>query len=347
VNQARKCINSLKAYNPGLVRAKYKLDANESPYDLPVAYKDRILKRMRKIEFNRYPDPYARELREAVAKKNKVGPDNIFFGNGSDEIINYVLQAFCGPGGTVIIPVPTFEMYGIAGVINGNRVIEIPLDKDFDLDDKKIIACADKTRAKFIFIAFPNNPTGNCFSYEKILNIISSVAAFVVVDEAYLEFSGKTFLRHLKRHKNLIIFRTFSKLYSAAIRLGYMIADRKIIDAVNKVRLPYNINSFSQAAAIELLKIGRYTAKKAAIIVKERERLYAALKGHYTIQKSDANFLFIKMKQNAVTCKKYFQKNGFSIRIFKSGHSRGWMRLTIGRPEENEAVLKILTRGVK
>ena len=299
MNRARKCINNLKAYNAGLISAKYKLDANESPFDLPAVYKDRILKRMRGIRFNRYPDPYAQELRQAIAKKSRVSPDNILFGNGSDEIINYLLQAFCGPGEAVVVPVPTFEMYRIAGIINGSKVIEIPLDKNFDLDDKKIITSANKTCAKFIFIASPNNPTGNCFSAERILNIIKSTGSFVVVDEAYMEFSGKTFLSMLKKHKNLIILRTFSKLYSAAIRLGYMIAGREIIATVNKVRLPYNINSFSQAAALEILRIGSYTARKTAVIVRERDRLYEELKGRYTIQKSDANFLFIKMKQNA------------------------------------------------
>jgi len=346
-NMTRKDIRSLRAYNPGHFNAKYKMDANESPYDLPLSLKKPIFVKMRKIEFNRYPDPCACGLRKAIAEKNKVKPENIFFGNGSDEIINYLLQAFCGQGESIIIPTPTFEMYKIAGIINGNRVIEVPLDEDFDLDGAKIINHAKKTKAKLIFIAYPNNPTGNCFSEDKISSIIKSTDSLVVVDEAYFDYSGKTFLGQMKKHKNLIIFRTFSKLYSAAIRLGYMIADKKIVDAANKVRLPYNINSFSQLIAFEILKLGSYTKNRAAVIIKERDKMYGMLKNHYETVKSYANFLFIKNKGGAEKSKKYFQKNGFSIRIFESGPAKAWMRLTIGKREENRAVLKMLLRGVK
>jgi histidinol-phosphate aminotransferase len=341
----KKSVESLQAYNPGLFRAKYKMDANESPYDLPAAYKNRIMNKIRKIQFNRYPDSAAAALKKAVARRNRVKPGNIFFGNGSDEIINYLLQAFCAPGETVIIPVPTFEMYGIAGVINCNKVIEVPLDGNLDLDDAGIIRMAKKTGAKFIFLAYPNNPTGNCFSAGRILNILKATGSFVVVDEAYLEFSGKTFSGYLKKFRNLIILRTFSKLYSAAIRLGYMIADKNVISAAEKVRLPYNINSFTQVIALEILKLGKYTARIAAGIRKERERVYAALKKKYTVQKSDSNFLFIKMLRGARASGKYFKKNGFSIRIWKSGHAAGWMRLTIGTPAENSAALKLLIGG--
>ncbi len=346
-NMARKNIRSLRAYNPGLFNAKYKMDANESPYDLPLSLKKPILAKIQKIAFNRYPDSCAGALRESIAKKNRVKPENILFGNGSDEIINYLLQAFCSPGESIIIPTPTFEMYKIAGIINGNRVIEVPLDKSFDLDDTKIIKQARQTKAKLIFIAYPNNPTGNCFTAGKISNIIKSANSLVVVDEAYLDFSGRTFLEQLNKHENLIIFRTFSKLYSAAIRLGYMIAHKKIIGAVSKVRLPYNVNSFSQLIAMEILKLGNYTKNKAVIIIKERDKMFDMLKNHYGIVRSDANFLFIKTKGGAEKSKKFFQKNGFSIRIFEFGPAKAWMRLTVGRPEENRAVLKMLLRGVK
>jgi histidinol-phosphate aminotransferase len=151
----------------------------------------------------------------------------------------------------------------------------------------------------------------------------------------------------MKKHKNLIIFRTFSKLYSAAIRLGYMIADKEIIDAVNKVRLPYNINSFSQMIALEILKLGSYSKNKAAVTIRERDKMSGILENYYEIVKSDANFLFVRTKGGAEKSKKYFQKNGFSIRIFESGPAKGWMRLTIGKPKENIAVLKMLLRGAK
>jgi len=346
-NMVRKNIKGLAAYSPGLFKAKYKMDANENPYDLPASVKKTILTGMQKIQFNRYPDSYAKELRNKIARKNRVKPENIVFGNGSDEIINYLLQVFCGPGEAIIVPTPTFEMYKIGGIINGNKVIEVPLDGNFDIDSGRIIKLANKSKAKIIFIASPNNPTGNCFSKEKILDIIESTNSLVVVDEAYLEFSGCTLINYLKKNKNLIILRTFSKLYSAAIRLGYMIADKKIIEAINKVRLPYNINSFSQGAALEILKLGSYIKSRAGLIISERKKIYAALKDKYRIVKSNSNFFFIKLNKGTEESKKYFQKNSFSIRIFRSGPAKGWMRLTIGTPEENKAVIKLLLRGAK
>ena len=174
-SKIKKNVAELHAYNPDISAAKYKMDANESPYDLPASVKKSILKKMQKINFNRYPDSGAMALKKAVAKKNRVKPENIFFGNGSDEIINYLLQTFCAPGDAIVMPKPTFEMYRISAVINSNKVIEVPLDDRFDLDDRQIIRSCRKNRAKIVFLATPNNPTGNCFSVDRIMNIIKNI----------------------------------------------------------------------------------------------------------------------------------------------------------------------------
>jgi len=344
--RVKKNIRKLKAYNPGLFNGKYKLDANENCYDIPMPVKRKILRKLQKVAVNRYPDPYGLELKEKLSKKLKVNKKNLFLGNGSDEIIYYLLQSFVEKGERIIVPVPTFEMYGILGIVSGAKVIEVPLTRDFDIDDKKIIKHAKSKRVKFIFIAYPNNPTGNCFSKSRILNIIKNTNSFIVIDEAYYEFSGKTFLGYREKYKNIIVLRTFSKAYSmAGLRVGYMIADQQIINVANKVKLPYNVNSISQFVAKEVLSFGGNIQAGICNIIKERERMCEEIGKYNDVVKSDANFLFVKIK-NAKKAKKIFQKNKISIRMFKDGRIKNYMRLTIGKPEENRAVLRILRKGI-
>ncbi len=344
LSKVKKSIRGLKAYDPGLTQTKYKLDANENPYDVPAVLKKAILKKAQRIPFNRYPDAATVTLKKNISKYLGVKTENIFVGNGSDEIIEYLMQTFVEQGDTVIVPTPTFEMYRIIGVINGAKIIELPLDKKFDIDEKAIITAVKKTKAKFVFLAYPNNPTGNCFSENKIMKIIEGVDCFVVLDEAYYDFSGRSFLKCLKRHKNLIILRTFSKAFSmAALRMGYMIADRETVAAVNKVRLPYNINSLSQFVAVELLKADR--TKVLEIIIKERKKLYALIKEKYECVDSNANFIFLKPKTPS-KAQKVFEAQSISVRVFTAGPAAGWMRLTVGTPAENKLVRQILKRGV-
>jgi histidinol-phosphate aminotransferase len=339
----RRTIASLKPYDPELlVNYRYKLDANESGYDVPVSVKKKVLSRINSVSFNRYPDPGAEALKKALAKKNGVKPANIMLGNGSDEIIHYLIQAFTDPGDKVVAPDPTFGMYKILALANGARPMAVPLDDRFDLDEAGIIKASKG--AKFIFIAYPNNPTGNCFSQDRIKRIILKARCFVVLDEAYFEFSKKSFLPMLKARKNLIILRTFSKAYSmAGLRLGYLMADEKVVGILNKVRLPYNVNALSQACAGAMLE--HDIQKIVDKILLEREIMYDLLKASYPIVRSDANFLLIKVRDGK-KAKKLFEKNGISIRMFGDGRLADFLRLTIGTPAENRAALKILKRGI-
>lgn len=338
----KKSVETLKVYDPHLFAAKFKLDANENSYDIPAAIRKKIVSRMEKICFNRYPDPGAPALREMLAKKHGVTPGNIVVGNGSDEIIHYLIQAFCEKGERVVVPSPTFEMYRILALANGAKPVTVPLDGRFDLDEKAMMKAAKN--AKIIFIAYPNNPTGNCFSGDKILRLIRDAGCLVVLDEAYYEFSNKSFLCMLKKRKNLVILRTFSKAFSmAALRLGYMIADVSICEVVNRVRLPYNINAVSQACAG--IALGAGLSPVIREITARRDAVYGILKKQYPVVRSDANFLLIKVKDGK-QAKKLFEKSGISIRIFSDGALKDFMRLTIGRPEENRAALSILKRGV-
>ncbi len=339
----RSSIKGLKAYDPELLaNYRYKVDANENGYDVPPLARKKILKEMKKVFFNRYPDPGAVKLKGILAKKNSVSPGSIVIGNGSDELIHYLLQAFTDPGDIIAAPAPSFDMYSILALANGATPVMVPLDDNFDLDEAATLKAVNG--AKFIFLAYPNNPTGNCFSRGKILKIIKAAQGFVVLDEAYFEFSGKTFLPLLKKHKNLIILRTFSKAFSlASMRVGYMMADPEVISIINKVRLPYNVNVVSQACAAVMAQTAIAPVVKK--ILTEREKLYSALKKDYPVVKSDANFLLIKVNDGNYA-KKMFEKSGISIRMFKDGRLKDFLRLTIGTPDENRAALAILKRGV-
>jgi histidinol-phosphate aminotransferase len=326
-------IRSLKAYQAGEVPCRIKLDANESPYGF------RVLK---SVMTNEYPDPEAKDLRKLFARGLRVKHENVLHGNGSDELIYYLITAFGSP---VLYPVPTFSMYGIISRALGAKKIEIPLDDRFDIDVRAMSRIINKHRPKLIFLSSPNNPTGNCFSSERILKITSQSKGLVVVDEAYQPFSGNNdFLPLLDKHKNLIILRTLSKIGLAGLRVGFMIACREIINEVNKVRLPFNVNSLSQHVAIESLKNKGRMRANIRLIVSERKRLFREMDKIKDIRAypSDANFILFKTA-DADSVYKGLLKKGVLIRNI-TGAVKGCLRVTIGTPGENNTFLKALNK---
>jgi histidinol-phosphate aminotransferase len=333
----RSNIRSLSAYKVKEIPCKVKLDANESPYGFKI---DAGISKS--IKTNRYPDPGARSLKNIISKTFKIKPDNILVGNGSDELIYYLITTFGGP---VLYPIPTFLMYGIIAQAIGEKKIEIPLDEDFDLDLEKVLNTIKSQRPKLIFLSSPNNPTGNCFSSERILKIIESTSSLsiVVVDEAYQPFaSEKGFLPLLKDYKNLVIMRTLSKIGLAGLRVGFLIAGKEIINEVNKVRLPFNLNSLSQTVAIEALKDGKMMKSHIKLIVSERERLFSEMAKIKGIKPylSEANFILFRVKDPDRTYKRLMKK-GVLVRNMR-GVVEGCLRVTIGSPEENKIFVKAL-----
>lgn len=326
-------VRNLTAYQAVDIPCKVKLDANESPYGFSAGALDNI-------PTNRYPDPEAKELKRVLAKRLAVSPANILFGNGSDELIYYLITTFGGP---VLYPIPTFSMYGIISQALGEMTIEIPLDKEFDIDLDKTLKAIRKDKPKLVFLSSPNNPTGNCFSAERILKIIEVSKGIVVVDEAYQPFSSeKGFLPLLKDYKNLVIMRTLSKIGMAALRLGFLIGDAGIIKEVNKVRLPFNVNSVSQAIATEVLKDKKWLDSAIKKIISERERMLLEMEKTQDIRPfpSEANFILFRVKNpdkvyNALLKKGILVKNMNSV-------VKGCLRVTVGMPEENTAFLKTL-----
>jgi histidinol-phosphate aminotransferase len=312
-----------------------KLDANESPYGL---------KLLKAVYTNRYPDPEAKELRNLIARKFRIKADNILHGNGSDELIYYLITTFSGP---VVYPVPTFSMYGIIARALGEKNIELPLDKAFDLNTGDFLLRMKKMSRGLIFLSSPNNPTGNSFSPDRIMKIINRTKGLVVVDEAYQPFSDKSsFLPLIREHKNLIVLRTFSKVGLAALRVGFMVAHPGIIKEVNKVRLPFNLNTVSQYITVKALKEDTLTKKYAQAVIRERKRLFAELDKirDITPYPSDANFILFRASGADKLYKGLIEK-GVLIRNMK-GVLDDCLRVTVGRPGENSVFLKTLRQLV-
>jgi histidinol-phosphate aminotransferase len=328
-------IRSLSAYEAKDIPCKVKLDANESPY----GFKD-ALKVVKSINTNRYPDPAAKELKKLVSMELRLRTENIMHGNGSDELIYYLITTFGGP---VLYPIPTFSMYGIISQALGEKRIAIPLDKEFDLELEKILKAIKKEKPKLIFLSSPNNPTGNCFSSDRILKIIEVSNGIVVVDEAYQPFaSDKGFMPMLKDYKNLVIMRTLSKIGLAGLRVGFLIADGEIINEVNKVRLPFNLNSLSQAVAVKVLKNKKALKSYTKSIISERGRLFseiAKIKGIKPYP-SEANFILFRVKEPDKIYKRLLKK-GILVRNM-NGVVNNCLRVTVGTPEENRIFLNAI-----
>ncbi len=336
----KKDVSLLKAYNAKEIPCRIKLDANESPFGFGDA-----LKYVAGIRTNRYPDPEAKTLKRLIAKDLGMNPENILFGNGSDELIYYLITTFGGP---VSYPVPTFTMYGIIGQALGEKKIEIPLDKDFDLDIVRFLTAIRKEKPKLIFLSSPNNPTGNCFSTDRILKIVEASRGIVIVDEAYQPFSSETgMLPLLKDYRNLIIMRTLSKIGLAALRLGFLIACPEIIDEVNKVRLPFNVNSFSQAIASAAMRRKKEFRRSIKTIVSERDKLFSEMGqiAGITPFPSEANFILFRVNDPDYVYTALLKK-GILVRNIKDA-VRGCLRVTVGTPKENSAFLKALKEIVR
>jgi len=333
-------IRDLRAYQAEEIPCRIKLDANESPYSAISSQQSAVSFKNNVQTLNRYPDPKATSLRKLMARELKVKPQNILHGNGSDELIYNLIMVFGGP---VLYPVPTFSMYGIISQALGEKKIELPLDNGFDIDTDSFIGTITRKNPKLIFLSSPNNPTGNSFSEDRILKIIRRSKGLVIVDEAYQPFSDKkSFVPLIKKYKNLVILRTLSKIGLAGLRVGLMIAGADVINEVNKVRLPFNVNALSQKVAADALQNRRQLRSDIRRIISGRKRLFQELLKVEGVMPypSDANFIFFKV-QNGDRIYEGLLKKGVLIRNMK-GVCNGCLRVTVGTSAENAAFLKVL-----
>ncbi len=262
------------------------LDANESPFG----------------PLNRYPDPRQRELRTAISTLKGIAEEQIFLGNGSDEVIDLCYRIFCNPGTdrALIFP-PTYGMYQVSAAVNDVEVIKVSLDENFDIDIQAVTPLLEDERLKLIFICSPNNPTGNCMDHDRIDFIVRNFNGIVVLDEAYGDFSGKpSFIEKTKIYDNLIVMQTFSKAMGmAAARIGMAFATPVILRYFFMMKPPYNISTLNQEAVLQRLKEIRPLTVQAETLVAERKRLAEKLATIPVVEKvwpSDANFLLVRVK---------------------------------------------------
>lgn len=342
----RENIKNLRPYSTA--RDEYKgqasifLDANENSYGSPLA-KDTAAE----VNYNRYPDPLQLDLKDAISKIKGVPIENTFLGNGSDEAIDLLFRAFCEPGrdNVVILP-PTYGMYEVSAGINNVEIRKVNLLPSFQLDLEGIAEAIDEN-TKLLFICSPNNPTGNSIIRTDIETVLANFNGLVVIDEAYINYAKQhTFIRELTEYPNLVILQTFSKAWGlAALRLGMAFAARPVIDVLNKVKPPYNINQATQDIALAALKNIEQVNEWIKITVAERENLsreLAALPKVKKVYPSDANFILIEVEE-ALKTYDSLVKEGIIIRDrSKVTLCEGCLRITIGTPEENKTLLETL-----
>ncbi|MCC0176324.1 histidinol-phosphate transaminase [Waterburya agarophytonicola K14] len=344
-----------------------RLDTNESPLDLPTDIKSKLAwAYQEQIEANRYPDGSHQELKKAIAEyttesanlNDSLNTDNISVGNGSDELIRSILIATClGGNGSILVATPTFSMYAILAKTLGIPVVTIARDEtDFSLDiaaAQQAIESTDNPPIKVVFVVHPNSPTGNVLA-DKELDWLKSLPEniLVVVDEAYFEFSQTSIVGEIKQRNNWIILRTFSKAFRlAAHRVGYAIANPDIIRVLEKVRLPYNLPSFSQIAVSVVLQQRQLLLPLVQETIEERKRVYSVLQqnSHFQVWQSQANFLYLRLNnidrnhQDSLLAKvtASLKAEGTLIR-----HTGGGLRITVGTPQESDRTLARLEKQV-
>ena len=347
----KKEVASLKAYQvEDFTGVRIKLDAMENPYPLPDMLRREIADALAEVPVNLYPDPDAKALKAALSDYIGVPADQLVLGNGSDELIGLIISAFGGSPGMVAYPSPTFSMYGIIARSLGQQVLEMPLAEDFSFDFDLTLKFIMQRRPNIVFIASPNNPTGNMMDKGKVRRLIDGFNGMVVVDEAYFSFAGETFIAELDEHPNLIVLRTLSKIGMAGLRVGIMAAGRDVVSEVNKVRLPYNLNGLSQRAAEIILRHRDVIDGQVGLIVEERERLFAELNEipGVTAYPSKTNFILFRVN-GARGIFEGLKEKGILIRNMDNpGPLKDCLRVTVGTPDEDgeflEAMKEILAQ---
>lgn len=346
-NLIRTHLKKCAAYEPGEQPTEegwVKLNTNENPFPpLPEVIED--IKNALNDKLKKYPDPTAFEVRKMVLSvllrddDTLTNRNSIFIGNGSDDVLDVICKVFINPGDEVITFSPSYGMYKVLTDHYDGKIKEIKLNEDFTMPD-----LAYSAKGKLFFICSPNNPTGRSFGNAAILKICSSFPGIVVVDEAYADFSDHNSLSLLKKVKNLIVTRTFSKSFSlASLRFAYALADASIIKEMNKVKLPYNTSYIAQVAALSCIKNRQKIIERNKIIISERQRLSDELDKLEGIEvfPSDANFIFIKFKDKpkAMQFENDLKTVKILVRHFNKQGLYEYLRISVGSEAENNKLL--------
>ena len=332
-------IQALHAYHVPHADGMVKLDAMENPYPLPAALRDEIARRVADAAINRYPDAGAHQLKEDIRKVTQLpaGMD-VLLGNGSDEIIQLLAMAVAQPGAVLLSVEPSFVMYRMIATFVGMRYVGVPLAGDFSLDLDATLAAIERERPALVFLAYPNNPTGNLFDADAVRRIIEAAPGLVVVDEAYYAFASDSFIPQLGKYDNLLVMRTYSKLGMAGLRVGFIAGDKAWLEQLDKLRLPYNVGVLPQLVASTLLAHHDVLLAQAECIRSERTQMMAALNAMAGVQvyPSEANFILFRVAK-ATQVFEGLKQRGVLIKNLNGGHPAlaDCLRVTVGSPEEN------------
>ncbi len=346
-------IQALSAYHVADASGLIKLDAMENPYGWPDDMVNDWLTRLKSAELNRYPDPEARALVKKL--RSNIGLSNnmeLMLGNGSDELIQIILMSVAGSDRVVLAPSPTFVMYDMIARFTGMQYVSVPLKEDFSLDLDTMLSAIKQHQPAVIFLAWPNNPTGNLFNKSDVEAIIKASPGLVVVDEAYHAFCGESFVSELERYDNLLVMRTLSKTGLAGLRLGILMGAPEWITEFNKVRLPYNINVLSQVSAEFALEYTDTLESQALAIREEREVMLQQLSANSEISvfPSKANFILFKTPAGkADSIHQLLKETGVLIKNMNGSNPalKDCLRVTVGKPEENKIFMDALQKALQ
>ena len=345
-----RAINAYHVPDPGEL---IKLDAMENPYSWPDELREQWLAQISSTAINRYPDPGADELKSALRKALAIPDDcSILLGNGSDELIQMIAMAIATPERVVLAPEPSFVMYRMIASMVGMRYEGVPLTASFELDGDAMLAAIKEHEPALVFLAYPNNPTGNLFDKDAIAAILKASPGLVVVDEAYFPFAGSTLMDWLHQYPNLLVMRTVSKMGLAGLRLGYLVGSEQWLQHIDKMRLPYNINILTQESAqFALENIAVFDAQTRQIC-EDREMLFQQLRAldNLEVFPSQANFILFRVP-GWVSQDIFEQLKQRGVLIKNLGNQPGLLkdclRVTVGTQQENAQFLQALRDIIK
>ena len=343
----RPALLAQRAYHVSPAAGLIKLDAMENPYRWPEALIDDWLQCLRQVPVNRYPDTAGVAVKAALREALHAPRDlSLVLGNGSDELIQLLAIAFSGGERTMLAPDPSFVMYRMAAEALGMRYAGVPLGEDFALDLDAMLATIERKKPALIFIAYPNNPTGNLFDQDAVRQIVHAAPGLVVLDEAYHPFAARSFLEEIERYPNLVVLRTLSKMGLAGLRLGVLFASPEWGEQFEKLRLPYNIGSLTQATAEFALRHMSTFDAQAAKICAAREQLRVALSELPGLQvyASAANFLLVRTPAALGNLHAELCEQGVLVKDLHGAHraTRHCLRISVGTGDENAALLRAL-----
>ncbi len=338
-------IKNLTPYDPIEGRYPIRLDANESFITLSKEMKAEIAEEIVNIHFNRYPDPYANAVREGFAQFFNVPKECVMAGSGSDEVISVLMNAFLQKGDTVLTLAPDFSMYAFYSSVVECKVVTVQKNADYTIDADKVIETANRENARLVVFSNPCNPTGRVLPKEEVRRLITSVQSLVVLDEAYMDFSDQSLLSEFAQYDNLIILKTCSKAAGmAAMRLGFAVGQERLINVLQAVKSPYNLNTMTQTVGAILFSHPEVIRADIQRIVESRDELYAAFlkieaefpNAFHPIQ-PDANFVYVECA-DAAGIFEFLKEKGIVVR--KMGDC---LRVSAGRNYENDAVVENIT----